>query len=328
MTTGTAAALEIDRVTKVYRRGVRANDDVTLHVAEGEVFGLLGHNGAGKTTLINQVIGIARPTSGRIRLLGADAVADPAMARRVCSMQPQTQAPIEGVSPMEAIELMARIRGADRRRARRRTAELIDALDIGAWATAKGDRLSGGVRRLTAFAMAAVEPGRVVLFDEPTNDVDPVRRRLLWAQVRALADEGCAVVLVTHNVLEAERAVDRLAILDKGTVVAQGTPTSLRGDQGSQLRFELVAVSEAAAHELAREATGAEPAVVAGRRTMIPIDPQDCPAALEWAQELQRAGRIDEFSVNPISLEDIYIRLVGPDSGDLTEEADDASVAA
>lgn len=334
MTTATTAALEIDRITKVYRKGVRANDDITLHVSPGEVFGLLGHNGAGKTTLINQIIGIARPTSGHIRLLGADAVADPAMARRVCSMQPQTQAPIEGVSPAEAIELMARIRGADRRRARRRTAELIEALDIGAWATAKGDRLSGGVRRLTAFAMAAVEPGRVVLFDEPTNDVDPVRRRLLWAQVRSLADDGCAVVLVTHNVLEAERAVDRLAILDAGRVVAHGTPTDLRGDHGGRLRFELVAITDETARELASEAAGVaeapgvESAAVAGRRTMIPVEPDDCPAMLGWAQDLQRTGRIDEFSVNPASLEDVYIRLVGPDTDDQTRETSDASLVA
>jgi ABC-2 type transport system ATP-binding protein len=326
--TAAVAALEVDHVTKVYRKGARANDDITLHVAEGEVFGLLGHNGAGKTTLINQVIGIAKPTAGQIRILGADAVADPVMARRMCSMQPQTQAPIDGVSPREAIELMARIRGADRGRARHRTSELIEALDIGAWATAKGDKLSGGVRRLTAFAMAAVEAGRVVLFDEPTNDVDPVRRRLLWQQVRALADDGCAVVLVTHNVLEAERAVDRLAILDAGRVIAEGTPTSLRGDHGGRLRFELTAITEDVARELAAEAIAAEPAAVAGRRAMVPIDPDDCPAMLSWAQQLQRAGRIDEFSVNPVSLEDVYVRLVGPEPTDETEEAGDASLVA
>lgn len=328
MTTVDAPTLVIDGVTKVYRKGVRANDDITLHVAKGEVFGLLGHNGAGKTTLINQIIGIAKPTAGHIRLLGADAVADPAMARRVCSMQPQTEAPLDGVSPLEAIELMARIRGADRQRARRRTAELIDALDIGAWAKAKGDKLSGGVRRLTAFAMAAVEPGQVILFDEPTNDVDPVRRRLLWKQVRALADDGHAVVLVTHNVLEAERAVDRLAILDRGKVVAMDTPAGLRGDHGDHLRFELTAVSEHVARELAAEVTSAGTAVAVGRRTMVPIDPDDCPEMLGWAQQLQRSGRIDEFAVNPISLEDIYIRLVGPSSVDASEGDGDASLAA
>ncbi|MFW6034166.1 MAG: ATP-binding cassette domain-containing protein, partial [bacterium] len=97
--THSAPTLDIERLTKDYRNGVRANDDITFVVAAGEVFGLLGHNGAGKTTLLNQVVGIAKPTQGSIRIEGADAVADPAMARRACSMQPQSQAPLDGVTP-------------------------------------------------------------------------------------------------------------------------------------------------------------------------------------------------------------------------------------
>lgn len=321
--------LEIKDLTKVYRKGVRANDGISLSVDAGEVLGLLGHNGAGKTTLLNQVVGLAKPTGGTIRIDGRDPVADPAMARRVCSLQPQAQAPLEGISPREAIETLARIRGAGRRRARVRTAELLAALDLEPWADVPGQRLSGGVRRLTAFCMAAAEPGRVVMFDEPTNDVDPVRRRLLWGQVRALADGGCAVVLVTHNVIEAERAVQRLVILDEGRVVAHGTPAGLRGDHADRLRVELVAADETTAQALAGHFPGAEPAVVAGRRLTVPIEAAAASAALTWAQRERDAGRVEEFSVTPTNLEDIYIRLVGPDRGaDVTGEVDHASLAA
>lgn len=309
MTAG-VAVLQVDDVVKVYRRGIRANDGISLRVDEGEVFGMLGHNGAGKTTLLNQVVGIAKPTSGRIHLDGHDAVADPPMARRFCSMQPQAQAPLSGVTPEESIELMARIRGATRQHARRRAAELIDALDIGAWARVKGERLSGGVQRLTAFAMAVAEPGRLIMLDEPTNDVDPVRRRLLWEQVRGLAGAGCAVVLVTHNVLEAERAVDRLVILDEGRVVAHGTPAQLRGQHAGQLRMEASAVRPDDARALAEGFEGEQPAVAVGRRIMVPIAVEDSADALQWAQRQQRHGMIDEFSFNPVSLEDIYVRLV------------------
>lgn len=320
--------LEIEHVTKDYRKGVRANDDVSLQVAAGEVFGLLGHNGAGKTTLLNQIIGIAEPTSGTIRLNGQDAVADPAMARRLCSMQPQDQAPLDGVSPREAVELMARIRGASRRHAKRRANELIDALETGEWREAKGDKLSGGVRRLTAFMMAAAEPGRLVMFDEPTNDVDPVRRRMLWAQVRALAESGCAVLLVTHNVMEAERAVDRLGILDHGRIVAQGTPAELRGAHAGQLLFEVTAMDSGAAAALASEFDGEKPAIVAGRRMLVQVKADKCQAALAWAQERQQTGQIDEFSFNPVSLEEIYIQLVGAtDNGDATGATHDSHAA-
>ena len=318
--------LDVDAVVKDYPRGVRANDGISLQVSEGEVFGMLGHNGAGKTTLLNQVVGIAKPTRGRIHVDGFDAVADPARARHACSMQPQAQAPLSGVTPRESIELMARIRGADRRRARARTDQLIEALDIGPWASTKGERLSGGVQRLTAFAMAVAEPGRLVMLDEPTNDVDPVRRRLLWAQIRDLAATGCAVVLVTHNVLEAERAVDRLVILDEGRVVAHGTPAQLRDDQGGRLRLELIAVRSDDARSLASRFDGADPPVVDGRRVMVPIAIEDMTDVLRWAEGARRDGTIDEFSLNPVSLEDIYVRLVGRVSEG--EGDDDASLVA
>jgi ABC-2 type transport system ATP-binding protein len=321
--------LEIADLTKVYRRGVRANDGICLSVEAGQVLGLLGHNGAGKTTLINQVVGLVRPTSGSIRIDGRDPVADPPMARRMCSLQPQAQAPLTGITPRQAIEIMARIRGASRRRARTRTDELLAELELEPWANTVGEKLSGGVQRLTAFCMAAAEPGRVVMFDEPTNDVDPVRRKLLWRQVRALGAAGCAVILVTHNVIEAERAVQRLAILDQGRVVAHGSPAQLRGEHAERLRLEIVAADERDAHRLAGEVAGAEPAAIAGRRVAVPIEVASAASAMAWAQRQREAGRVDEFSVTPMSLEDVYIRLVGSGNGEVTTgEADRASLVA
>ena len=221
--------LEIQGLTKRYRRGATpANDGIDLTIEAGQVYGLLGHNGAGKTTLVNQIVGLIRPDRGSIRIDGRDVVAAPGFARRTCSIQPQSQVPIDGLTPRLAIETLGRLRGGRADLARMRAGRLIDALDLGEWRDTDGARLSGGVKRLVSFCMAAVEPGKLVILDEPTNDVDPVRRRLLWAQVRSLADEGAAVLLVTHNVIEAERSVDALAILDHGRVLTQGTPAELK----------------------------------------------------------------------------------------------------
>jgi ABC-2 type transport system ATP-binding protein len=322
--------LDIDGLSKTYRSrtrrgpGTRANDDIDLHLEAGQVLGLLGHNGAGKTTLVNQVIGLLRPDAGSIRIDGRDAVADPGYARRACSLQPQAQLPIDGLTPDQAIELIGRLRGGAPSTVRQRRERLIAALDIGEWRRTDGARLSGGVKRLVAFAMAAVTPGRLVILDEPTNDVDPVRRRLLWDQVRALADEGAAVLLVTHNVVEAERSVDRLTILDRGRVIAQGTPAALRGEVASDLRLELVlepGVTAPAAPALARRY------MPNGTRAVATVPASLAGAAVAWADELRAARAIEAYSLAPATLEDVYIELVGRADALAAQEAIDARAA-
>jgi ABC-2 type transport system ATP-binding protein len=318
------STLVVDHLTKQYRRGPLANDDVSLEVEAGEVFGLLGPNGAGKTTLVSQVLGLLRPTSGGITIDGVDVVRDPATARRKCSYQPQSTTPTEGLSPFEAIDLAGRIRGGSVADVRRRTSELIDALDMGEWER-KIQSLSGGVARLVAFCMAAVEPGRIVILDEPTNDVDPLRRKLLWQQVRALADAGNAVLLVTHNVLEAERCVDRLAIVDHGRVLATGTPAALKADLGAPLRLEVVL--EPGSIAPAAPDFAAAPPVTVGRRLFVDVAQADVSRAVTWSTEHQASHAVAEFSIGPASLEDVYVRRVQP--GDDNERKDaDASVVA
>lgn len=299
--------LEIEHVTKQFPRPrVLANDDISLSVDAGEVFGLLGPNGAGKTTLVSQILGVSAPTSGAIRVDGVDVVRKPAFARRACSYQPQSGAPVEGLTPREAIELAGRLRGASRRDVVARATTFIDALQLREFEH-RATRLSGGVARLVGFAMAAVVPGRIVILDEPTNDVDPLRRRLMWQQVRALADGGAAVVLVTHNVLEAERCVDRLAIIDGGRVVAHGTPASLKTELGGALRLEVILEP---GDDTPLE-TPFGPPVLAGRRLFVDVDTPNAGDAVAWAQQLIRAGRAGEFLLGPASLEDVYVRRVG-----------------
>jgi ABC-2 type transport system ATP-binding protein len=300
--------LEFEGVSKRFRNGVLANDEISLRVEEGEVFGLLGHNGAGKTTLVNQVVGLLRPDRGRITVAGIDAVAHPARVRELCSLQAQANVPLTGISPRKAVELVGRIRGGNRRAVRERTDELLGRLRLDPWADRKAQSLSGGVNRLVAFCMAVVEPGRLVVLDEPTNDVDPVRRRLLWQEVRSLADVGCTVVLVTHNVTEAERAVDRVAVLDEGRTVAMGTPAGLKHDVADELRLEVVwepGVPTAVPPVEARAS------MTAGRRSRFTVDSRDLERVASWAQGLRSAGAVEEFSLGPATLEDVYIDLVG-----------------
>jgi ABC-2 type transport system ATP-binding protein len=305
--------LSIDELCKLYGRRVLANDHISLRVEPGEVYGLLGPNGAGKSTLVKQVIGLLKPSSGRIRLGPYDLVATPGVARQLCSYLPQAPMPIDSLRVREAIELSGRIRGGDAGSVRRRALELLDALDLQEWSAVLGSRLSGGVRRLVGFAMVTVWPGTVVILDEPTNDVDPLRRRLLWDEVRRLAEHGSAVVLVTHNVLEAEKAVDRVAIIDQGRMLAEGTPSSFKVDSRDQLRLQVMLRPDAGDPSL--------PAFVArsarsGHNLVAVIDEADAGPAIGWAKSLLQAGTAEEYALGAITLEDAYIKLTGQASLD------------
>jgi ABC-2 type transport system ATP-binding protein len=303
--------LEIDRVTKVYKGDVKANDDISLRVEAGEVFGLLGPNGAGKTTLVGQILGLLVPSSGSITIDGIDVVRRPNVAREACSYLPQASVPIDGLTPMQAIELAGRIRGGDATTVRCRARELIDALDLREWEK-KAIPLSGGVMRLVGFCMAAVVPGRIVILDEPTNDVDPLRRKTLWALVRSLADTGSSVLLVTHNVLEAERCVDHLAIIDGGRVAATGTPATLKSDIGAWLHLEVVLEPGV---ETPLAPSFFERPTRAGRRLIGEISDADVAEAVAWATQLRGNGVAEEFSLGPSTLEDVYVRHVGDANG-------------
>jgi ABC-2 type transport system ATP-binding protein len=298
-----------DEVTKRYGADdPPANADVSVRIEPGEVFGLLGPNGAGKSTLVKQIIGLLAPDSGSIHLGAHDLVADPDAARQLCSYLPQAQMPINGFKAREAIDITGAIRGGDATAVRRRREELIEALDIGEWSDTLGARLSGGVKRLVGFAMVTVIPGRLVILDEPTNDVDPSRRRLLWEQVRQLGDQGIGVLLVTHNVLEAEKAVDRLAILDGGRILADGTPSSLKSADRGRLRLQVM-VQPKADTPLLPEFVEDHTRV---RNTLMAVIPEtDAAHGIHWAQGLIDEGKAEEYALGATTLEDVYIRLTG-----------------
>lgn len=305
---------------------VTANDSIDLRVDPGSVVGLLGHNGAGKTTLVSQVVGLLRPDAGSIHVGSIDAVADPGAARRAVAIQPQSQAPIDGLTPRDAVEIAARLRGLSARDARAASLAMAEELGYGPWLTRRalpeGGGLSGGIRRLVGFAMGAVVPMPLLVLDEPTNDVDAARRRLLWEAVRRRADAGTGVLLVTHNVIEAEQVLDELVILDRGHVVASGTPASLRGTDGA-LRLELQ-LSPGAASPLEEQgqspqqhhhsATPALPApalrvVRTGRRLLITIPVPAAAACVDWAAGLHESGDIETYALSPSTLEDAYLAL-------------------
>jgi ABC-2 type transport system ATP-binding protein len=226
----------------------------------------------------------------------------------VCAYQPQSQIPINGVTPRQAIELVGRIRAGEIFVVQKNTSNLLRSLELEEWSDIAGHQLSGGVRRLTAFCMAAVIPGKLLILDEPTNDVDPLRRRLLWKEVRRIAEGGAAVMLVTHNVLEAEKSVDKLAVINEGRVVTTGTPGALKAAGTNRLRLELTLEPGAELPPLPKSIS--QPTAI-GSRLIAAVSAEDLNPTIAWLKEDTNAAFIEEFSIASPTLEDVYLRYIG-----------------
>lgn len=264
---------------------------------------LIGHNGAGKTTLLNQIIGTTKPSSGDIRYGTASLVAKPDLARRVASMMPQMHAPLTGVTPLQAIAAIGRLRGLSGANARREANALIDQLDIAQWQGTGGEKLSGGLRRLTSYAMAVIAPPPVLLIDEPTNDVDPVRRPLIWRHLRRLADEGHIVVVVTRNLFEIQRTADRYVLLQNGNVLIDSTPRQL----SQQARTTTLSVSVRSGAEITTTPPAARVHPIdQDGRLLLDLEPTHILDAVAWVLERVDAGEVDGYTLAPASLDSLY----------------------
>ncbi|MEU7408058.1 MULTISPECIES: ABC transporter ATP-binding protein [Streptomyces] len=290
---------------------VRATDGVELDVRRGEVFGLLGPNGAGKSTLVRQLTGLLRPDTGSVAILGHDIVRHPERAARLLAYLGQESTALDELTVSLAAETTGRLRGLDARRARAERDAVLQELGLTPIAGRALKKLSGGQRRLACFAAALVGERPLLVLDEPTTGMDPVARRAVWAAVdRRRAEHGTTVLLVTHNVIEAEMVLDRVAVLDQGRVIACDTPAGLKAQVAGEVRVELV-WRERAPLEVPEVAVLRERAVESGRRWTLRLAPEEARAVVATVTGGAAFAALDDFTLTTPSLEDVYLALGG-----------------
>src|SRR4051794_20246452 len=221
--------------------GVRVLDDLDLHAQAGEVLALLGPNGAGKTTTVRILSTLLAPDAGTARVAGFDVVRERRAVRAAISLTAQ-EAAVDGLlTGAENLRMMARLRGAPRARA----GELLERFDLVEAADRRVSTYSGGMRRRLDLAMSLVVRPQVLFLDEPTTGLDPRSRRAVWDAVTTLVDDGVSVLLTTQYLEEADRLADRIAVIDHGRVVVQGTAEELKADAAVETLDEVfLAVTE------------------------------------------------------------------------------------
>jgi ABC-2 type transport system ATP-binding protein len=313
-------ALVADGLVKTYPGGrgrkaprVRALDGLSVAAPAGTVFALLGPNGAGKSTTVKILTTLSRPDAGSASVAGHDVVADPDAVRHAIGLVSQKPSSDPMATGRENIELAARVQGLSRAEARSRARELLDRFDLSDAADRLVKTWSGGMSRKLDVAIGLVHRPEVLFLDEPTTGLDPQARAEMWAEIGRLSGgEQVTVLLTTHYLDEADHLADRLAIVDRGRVVVEGTPDELKaGLHGDAVDVGLASAADAARATATLARLGLRDVVVEGNRLRARADDgaRTVPAVLA---ALDEAGTpATSVTVARPSLDDVYLQHVG-----------------
>ncbi|MFE7544705.1 ATP-binding cassette domain-containing protein [Streptomyces platensis] len=310
-TTAVATAIDATGLSKSYG-GKAVLDGIDLRIPEGTVFALLGPNGAGKTTTVQILSTLIPATAGQARVAGHDLVREADAVRAAIGVTGQFAAVDNLLTARENLLLMADLHHLDRREGRRRATELLRRFDLTEAATKPVATFSGGMRRKLDLAMTLVGNPRVIFLDEPTTGLDPRSRRTMWEIIRSLvADDGVTIFLTTQYLEEADQLADRIAVLDHGTLVAEGTADELkRRIPGGHIRLRFADTSQLDSAVALFSATAHDSEALT---LHVPGD-GSVPALRAVLDTLDQASiRAEELTVHTPDLDDVFLTLTGRD---------------
>ncbi|MEO5534840.1 MAG: ATP-binding cassette domain-containing protein [Pseudolysinimonas sp.] len=320
MTTSTLA-VEATGLVKTFG-DQRAVDGIDLQVTAGTVYGVLGPNGAGKTTVIRMLATLLKLDGGSARIFGHDVVKEPQIVRQLIGVTGQYASVDETLSATENLVVFARLLGYSGSAARKKSGELLEEFGLTEAARKPLKNFSGGMRRRLDLAASLLASPPLIFLDEPTTGLDPRTRLQMWDTVRRLVAEGSTVVLTTQYLDEADQLADRIAVIDLGKVVAEGTADELKASVGSSslhVTLKDVADLDRAAAALSR-VLGWTP-VVSGARLTAPL--ADADRVADFLIDLRGADiHLTEFSVSKPSLDEVFLALTGHgvETDEITEE--------
>ncbi|HEU0018944.1 MAG TPA: ATP-binding cassette domain-containing protein [Thermoleophilaceae bacterium] len=316
-------AIEASGLVKAFGE-TRAVDGVDLRVRRGAVYGVLGPNGAGKTTTIRMLATLLRPDSGRASVCGHDVVAESDEVRASVSLTGQLASVDEDLTGRENLILIARLLGLGRPEARTRADELLDAFGLREAAGKLVKNFSGGMRRRLDIAASIVVTPELLFLDEPTTGLDPRSRNQVWDIIRALAGQGTTILLCTQYLDEADQLAERIAVIDRGKVIAEGTPSELKASVGSgTLHVRLVDSEQRPEAERLLAGEFGDDVRLEADPAALSVGCPDAERAADAVAALARAGiAIGEFSRGQPSLDEVFLALTGHTAEEV--EASDA----
>jgi ABC-2 type transport system ATP-binding protein len=307
-------AIETVALQKLFG-STRAVDGIDLAIPRGCVYGLLGPNGAGKTTTIRMLTTLIRPSGGTARVLGHDLVAEATQVRAKVGVTGQFASVDEDLTGQENLVLFARLLGFSWRGARERATQLLNAFDLLEAASRQVRTFSGGMRRRLDIAASLIVTSELLFLDEPTTGLDPRSRGQVWDIVRAIAAEGTTVLLTTQYLEEADRLAERMAVIDHGRVIAEGTSRELKASIGGRaLTLRLSDATQRAAAEAVLRAVLGDAQEGADSTELVAKVARDELVPQTLAQLTAAGIGIAEFALAQPSLDDVFLAITGKPS--------------
>lgn len=305
-------AIEVTGLAKEFGR-TRALDGVDLQVRGGSVYGLLGPNGAGKTTMVRILATLLAPTGGSARVFGHDVVRDARKVRETVSLTGQYASVDEDLTGQENLVLVGRLLGLSWPDARRRATGLLESFELQEAAGRQVKTFSGGMRRRIDIAASLVRRPALLFLDEPTTGLDPRSRTQVWELVQQIAAQGTTVLLTTQYLEEADRLAERLAVIDQGRVIAEGTSQELKSSVGGNtLHCHLLEARQRVAAQQAVEAILPDSVLPQTDLTAFAVKVADASRAVEVLRALGAANvAFRDFSLGSPSLDDVFFALTG-----------------
>ncbi|WP_150955077.1 ATP-binding cassette domain-containing protein [Microbacterium testaceum] len=291
----------------------RAVDGVDLVVEAGTVYGVLGPNGAGKTTTISMLTTLLRPDGGRAEIFGHDVAREPHVVRQLIGLTGQFASVDEKLSATENLMIFGRLLGLSRGDARRKASELLEEFGLTEAAARPLAKFSGGMRRRLDLAASLIAQPPLIFLDEPTTGLDPRTRGQMWDTIRRLVASGSTVVLTTQYLDEADQLADRIAVIDRGRVVAEGTALELKASVGqASLVLRLQPGSDL---DVARTTVGRvldTTAIVSPEAARLTVPMSDPDRVTDLLVAFREAGvHLSEFSVQQPTLDEVFLTLTG-----------------
>jgi ABC-2 type transport system ATP-binding protein len=328
MPPGAPLAIEASGLVKTFG-STRAVDGVDLAVPRGVVYGVLGPNGAGKTTTIRMLATLLRPDGGSARVLGRDVVEQADEVRGLLSLTGQLASVDEDLTGAENLVLLARLLGFRGRAAKARAEQLLAAFDLVEAGGRQVKNFSGGMRRRLDIAASLVVTPQLLILDEPTTGLDPRSRNQVWDIIRALVGQGTTVLLCTQYLDEADQLADRIAVIDRGHVIAEGTPGQLKASVGEgALNVRLLDAAQRPDAERILAGALDAPVQLANDPAALSVRVAGAEPASDALAELSRAGvALADFSLGQPSLDEVFLALTGrpAESDDQPASEEDAA---